>query len=131
MRIIHAADVAKLTADIPREAGQLQATWLDGPFNADRLDVGMVTMSPGGVTPPHVHIGGQVMIVTAGRGFVETDGHRHVIEPGDVVVCPPGELHVHGAVSDESFAHFTVTTGGYRFPDAPAVASDDGHPTRT
>jgi quercetin dioxygenase-like cupin family protein len=90
---------------------------LEGPFNADRLDVGMVTMSPGGVTPPHVHIGGQVLVVTAGRGFVEADGARHTVAPGDVVICPPGELHVHGALADQPFAHFTVTTGGYTFPE--------------
>ena len=46
----------------------LHPNWIEGPFNADRLDVGVVTMSPGVATPPHVHIGGQVLVVTHGEG---------------------------------------------------------------
>jgi quercetin dioxygenase-like cupin family protein len=119
MRVLRAAEVATLATQVPDTPGEVRPQWLEGPFNADRLDVAMVTVSPGGVTPPHVHLGGQILIVTAGRGFVETDGERCTIEPGDVVVCPPGELHVHGAVEDQPLAHLTVTTGGYRFPDPP------------
>lgn len=93
--------------------------WLEGPFNADRLDVGLVTLSEGGVTPPHVHLGGQVMIVTGGRGFVDTDGERVEIALGDVVVCAPGELHTHGSLPNTSLSHLTITTGGYHFPAPP------------
>ena len=113
MRIVRADEVAELSADVPADPGVLQPHWLDGPANGDRLDVGMITLSPGGITPPHIHIGGQVMIVTAGLGFVEVDGHRHTIEPGDVVICPPGERHTHGALDDHTLSHLTITTGGY------------------
>ena len=116
MRIIRGAEVESLSADLPLDPGRLSANWLEGPFTADRLDVGMITMSPGGATPRHVHEGGQVLIVTAGRGFVEVDGERHEITVGDVVVCPPGEEHVHGAADDHHLAHLTVTTGSYWFP---------------
>ena len=83
-----------------------------------RLDVGAVTVKAGTATPPHVHLGGQVILVTHGRGFVETDGNRVEIQAGDVVICPPGELHTHGALDDTPLSHLTVTTGGYSFPDA-------------
>jgi len=119
VKVLSAAELATMSTNVPDKPGQLYPQWLDGPFNADRLDVGMVTMSAGGVTPPHRHIGGQVLVVTAGRGFIEAGGERHTIEPGDVVVCPPGELHVHGALGDEPLAHLTVTTGGYTFPETP------------
>jgi quercetin dioxygenase-like cupin family protein len=115
VRIIRAADVAAMAADIPGEPGGLRPHWVEGPHHGDRLDVGMVTMARGAATPPHVHLGGQVLVVTAGRGFVEAAGERHSIEPGDVIVCPPGEVHVHGALDEEPLAHLTVTTGGYRF----------------
>lgn len=118
MKIVSAADVELMSADVPGEPGQLSPHWLEGPFNSERLDVGVVTMSPGGVTPPHVHIGGQVLVVTAGRGFIEMGGERHTLKVGDVVVCEPGELHIHGAFDDEPLAHLTVTTRGYTFPDA-------------
>jgi quercetin dioxygenase-like cupin family protein len=110
-----------MSTDFADRSGELRPQWLDGPFNADRLDVAIVTMTPGAATPPHIHIGGQVLIVTAGQGFVEANGRRQTIEPGDVVVCPPGEMHVHGALGDQPLAHLTVTTGGYTFPE-PAGA---------
>jgi quercetin dioxygenase-like cupin family protein len=118
MRIVRAEEAAALAADVPEEPGRLAPAWLEGPHNGDRLDVGMVTASPGGVTPPHVHLGGQVMVVTAGRGFVETAGNRVEIGAGDVVICQPGELHTHGALDDSPLSHLTVTTGGYTFPSA-------------
>src|ERR1700720_1905031 len=99
--------------NLPDEPGQIRPQWLEGPFNADRLDVGLVTMSVGGATPPHTHLGGQTLVVTAGRGFIEAGGGRGTVGPGDIVLCPPGELHVHGALGDEPLAHLTVTTGGY------------------
>ena len=119
VRIVSADELATMSADIPQDRGQLRPHWLEGPFTSDRLDVGLVTLSPGGVTPPHTHVGGQVIVVTAGRGFIETGGERSIIEPGDVVICPPGELHVHGALGDEPMAHLTVTTAGYTFPAPP------------
>jgi quercetin dioxygenase-like cupin family protein len=116
VRIVRAEEVAELSAAVPEEPDRLVPHWLEGPVNGDRLDVGLVTVSAGGATPPHVHIGGQVMVVTAGRGFVETGGERLVVTAGDVVICPPGELHTHGAEEDGPFSHLTVTTGGYTFP---------------
>ena len=110
MKLTRKAEVDELSQLAPPG---LTPTWLEGPFTADRLDVGVVTMSPGAATPPHVHIGGQVLVVTHGHGFVEANGDRQTLSPGDVVVSPPGESHVHGALDDESFTHISVTTGGY------------------
>jgi quercetin dioxygenase-like cupin family protein len=119
MRILPSGEVDQLAKDIPPEPSTLLPHWLEGPFNRDRLDVGLVTMSAGGATPPHIHIGGQVLLVTSGRGFVDTAGARHEVGPGDVVICAPGEEHVHGALDDGPFSHITVTTGGYEMVDPP------------
>ena len=54
--------------------------WWEGPHDDGRLNAGVVTVQPGGVTPPHIHGGGQVMIVTAGCGFVEVDGERFELQ---------------------------------------------------
>src|SRR5579859_6651005 len=108
MRIVRAVEMAELSAAVPEEAGRLLPHWLEGPVNGDRLDVGLVTVSAGGATPPHSHIGGQVMVVTTGRGFVETGGERLEVAAGDIVIYPPGELHTHGAESDGPFSHLTV-----------------------
>jgi quercetin dioxygenase-like cupin family protein len=101
---------------VPDESGRLVPAWLEGPYSADQLDVGIVTASHRGTTPPHVHLGGQVIVVTAGRGFVETADQRVEVGPGDVVICPPGEPHTHGALDDQPFSHLSVTTGPYTFP---------------
>lgn len=118
MRIVRADESAALSAAVPDEPGRLVPAWLEGPHNADRLDMAVVTASPGGATPPHVHIGGQVIIGTRGRGFVEAGDQRVEVGQGDVVICPPGELHTHGALDDQPFSHLTVTTGGYTFPES-------------
>ncbi len=86
--------------------------WVEGPHTAERLDVGIVRAAPGSRTPPHLHHGGQVMVVIEGAGFVETtDGERVVMREGDVVIAEPGEEHVHGALDDTPVTHLTVTTG--------------------
>jgi quercetin dioxygenase-like cupin family protein len=119
MRIVRAEEVEQLSGAIPDEAQRIAPQWWEGPHDDGRLNAGVVTLSPGGITPPHIHIGGQVMIVTAGRGFVEVDGDRFELAPGDVVVTPAGELHTHGAAPDRSFSHLNVTGGGYTFPTLP------------
>lgn len=93
-----------------------QMTWLEGPFVADRLDVGLARLQPGAVTPAHSHRGGQVIVAVAGQGFVECDGTRLELAAGDVAICSPGELHVHGALDGEHFSHLTITTGQHDVP---------------
>jgi len=115
MRVVRSAEVEQLAQRVPDEPGRLVPEWWEGPHD-EGLSAGIVNMSPGGVTPPHVHLGGQVMFVTAGRGWVEAGGEHVDLGPGDVVVAPAGELHVHGAAEDSAFSHLNVTAGGYTFP---------------
>lgn len=121
MDILRAADNAAQVEKVLAGTGPaVRASWLQGPTNDANLDVAMVALPPGGATPPHIHVGGQVIVVTSGRGYVETNGVREPLRPGDIVVAPAGELHTHGADPDSPFAHLTVTTGGYRFPEPAA-----------
>ncbi|MGE3445846.1 MAG: cupin domain-containing protein [Acidimicrobiia bacterium] len=113
MRIVKASDVSDMAGTMPAQPASLAVNWLEGPATADRLDVGLVTLTAGGMSPPHRHDGGQVMIGLQGTGFVEHDGHRHEFGAGDIVICAPGEFHVHGAVEGSDFAHLTITTLGY------------------
>jgi len=114
MNVVRANDVADIAA--AGIGAGIRPHWIEGPHHRDRIDVGIVTVSPGAVTPPHVHLGGQVIVVVDGRGFVETAGERVVVERGDVVVCPPGELHTHGALEDGSLVHITVSALGFELP---------------
>jgi quercetin dioxygenase-like cupin family protein len=89
----------------------LSAEWLAGPSQGAALDVALVHFEPGSATPPHIHHGGQTLVGVTGRGFVEIDGQRTEFDVGDIVVTPPGEQHVHGALDDGEFVHLSVTTG--------------------
>ena len=68
-----------------------------------------VTFEPGARTAWHTHPLGQTLIVTAGCGFVRSwGGPVEVIRPGDVVSCPPGEKHWHGATATTAMTHIAI-----------------------
>ena len=68
-----------------------------------------VTFEPGARTAWHVHPLGQTLIVTAGFGFVQSwGGPPEPIRPGDVVWCPPGEKHWHGAGPTTAMTHIAI-----------------------
>ena len=86
--------------------------WLNRFISAgDSLDciVSLVTFDPGVRTNWHTHPGGQILIVTEGSGYYQEKGKpRQIIHKGDVVKCPPGVTHWHGASPNGEFAHLVV-----------------------
>jgi quercetin dioxygenase-like cupin family protein len=71
---------------------------------------GSVTFEPGARSNWHTHPSGQHLIVTSGVGWTQAWGGRVVeIRPGDVVWCPPGVKHWHGATSVTAMTHIAVT----------------------
>lgn len=68
-----------------------------------------VTFEPGSRTAWHIHPLGQTLIVTSGRGITQEWGKQPtVILPGDVVLCPPGVRHWHGAAPDTAMTHLAI-----------------------
>jgi len=68
-----------------------------------------VTFEPGARTAWHSHPFGQTLIVVAGCGLVRSAGQpAERIRPGDVVWCPPGEKHWHGAAPDTAMTHIAI-----------------------
>ena len=68
-----------------------------------------VTFEPGARSNWHTHPLGQTLIVTSGFGFVQSwGGPIKVIRPGDVVSCPPGEKHWHGASPNTAMTHIAI-----------------------
>ena len=68
-----------------------------------------VTFAPGTLNSWHVHKGGQVLLVTHGRGwYCEWEGAARELKPGDVVDIPAGVKHWHGAAKDSWFAHISI-----------------------
>ena len=74
-----------------------------------RLNAGSVTFEPGARTAWHTHPLGQTLIITAGLGWVQTEGGQiEEVRPGDVVWFPPGEKHWHGATPTTAMTHIAV-----------------------
>jgi quercetin dioxygenase-like cupin family protein len=68
-----------------------------------------VTFEPCARTAWHTHPLGQTLIVTAGCGLVQSwGGPMEEIRPGDVVWCPPGEKHWHGATPTTAMTHIAI-----------------------
>ena len=68
-----------------------------------------VTFEPGARSAWHTHPRGQTLIVTSGRGRVQSWGAPiEEIHPGDVVWCPPGEKHWHGAAPTSAMTHISI-----------------------
>ena len=60
-------------------------------------------------TPLLLGIGGLVLVVTAGVGWVQHwGGPVQEVRPGDVVWIPPGTKHWHGAIHDQPMAHVAI-----------------------
>ncbi len=71
---------------------------------------GLVTFEPGARSAWHTHPAGQRLMVTSGVGLTQEWGKAvQVIRPGDVVWCPPGVKHWHGAAPDTAMTHLAVT----------------------
>jgi quercetin dioxygenase-like cupin family protein len=68
-----------------------------------------VTFEPGAHSNWHTHPLGQTLIVLSGCGLVQSwGGPVRRIRPGDVVSCPPGEKHWHGATATTAMTHLAI-----------------------
>ena len=74
------------------------------------VSVGNVTFEPGCRNNWHIHHkGGQILLVTAGRGWYQEWGKpARALGPGDVVNIPPEVKHWHGAAKDAWFQHLAL-----------------------
>ena len=94
------------------------AEWFTGTVRVDPLFVApapgtvsgaLVTFEPGARTDWHTHPAGQMLVVTAGCGRVQQEGHAmQEIRPGDVVTIPANVRHWHGAAPTTAMSHIAV-----------------------
>jgi quercetin dioxygenase-like cupin family protein len=68
-----------------------------------------VAFEPGARTAWHTHPLGQILVVTAGCGWVQREGGPiEEIRPGDVVWFSPGEKPWHGATPTTGMTHIAI-----------------------
>ncbi len=81
--------------------------------DSKEVSVNIVNFGKGTQNKFHAHSVDQVLIVTAGKGYVATEKEKRLVTVGDVIWFPAGEKHWHGAAEDSEFSHLVITkTGG-------------------
>lgn len=106
MEIKKSGSQASTKAPAEYFTGNVRIDPLFEPPDPARVFGAMVTFEPGARTAWHTHPLGQTLIVTSGYGWVQCwGGPIKEIRPGDVVWCPPGEKHWHGATPTTAMTH--------------------------
>lgn len=79
-------------------------------LTTERVPVGLVTFAPGTINAYHIHHkGGQILLVTGGRGWYQEEGKpARELKAGDVVNISPEVKHWHGVAKDSWFQHLAV-----------------------
>lgn len=102
---------------------------LTEPNAANSLEWNYVVFPKGTYTRWHSHKEGQILIATDGVGYHKIQGGKvEVLHPGDVVYCPSGVVHWHGAAPNSAFAHIAINphdnydVNWYDFPTAEYAA---------
>ena len=85
---------------------------IDSPFKGiggANVSGGIVTFEPGARSAWHTHPLGQILIVTAGKGWTQCEGGPIVeINAGDIICCPSNHRHWHGATPATAMTHIAV-----------------------
>lgn len=87
--------------------------WADPikPYD-EGTQINNVFFTPGARTHWHTHEQGQVLHVTAGKGWICKEGEPpQSIRAGDVVWIGPDERHWHGAASASYMIHMATSLG--------------------
>lgn len=73
--------------------------------------VGNVVFEAGARNNWHTHPGGQILIVTHGKGYYQELGKPiQLLQVGDVVNIQPEIKHWHGASPESEFTHIAIST---------------------
>ena len=90
--------------------GDVTVEILFTPTVPSRVSGAQVSFQPGARTAWHTHPLGQNLIVTSGVGWTQCEGGpKTKIRAGDVVSCPCGKRHWHGATATTAMSHIAIT----------------------
>ncbi|MDK3018380.1 (R)-mandelonitrile lyase [Pseudodonghicola flavimaris] len=108
MTVTRAAEQAGRIGAAETFTGTAYVSMAFGP-NMNDVSAGHVTFLPGARSAWHTHPAGQQLVVTSGTGWTqERGGEKIVIQAGDVVWCPPGVEHWHGATDTTAMSHYAI-----------------------
>ena len=86
-------------------------------LSTEGVVIGNLTFEPGCINNWHIHHankgGGQILLVTSGRGYYQEWGKEPIeLHSGDVVKVPANVKHWHGAAKDSVFVHLAIEVPG-------------------
>ncbi|OLN87545.1 hypothetical protein CCHL11_06207 [Colletotrichum chlorophyti] len=106
-------NVAKPTATFTGDV------YFDLTHRDEHAAIATVTFTPCARTHWHTHVGGQMIRVLAGSGWIcDKGGEARRIKAGDTIWAPPGTTHWHGADDGSIMTHFVVGVGATNWHDA-------------
>jgi quercetin dioxygenase-like cupin family protein len=109
-QITRAGTQASTAGPMDQFSGRVRVDRLSPANGAINASTAYVTFEPGARSAWHTHPRGQYLVVTAGMGLAQQWGKPvQEIRPGDVVWCPPGIKHWHGAAPTTAMTHLAVT----------------------
>lgn len=108
--ITRAGTVASLSGPAASFTGRVRVDMLSPANETINTSSAYVTFEPGARSAWHTHPLGQYLIVTAGAGLTQEWGKPvQRLYPGDVLWCPPGVKHWHGAAPGTAMTHIALT----------------------
>jgi len=117
--IIRSGSQPSSTGPAEHFSGEVRVQPLFAEEDAAPYSGAYVTFQPGARSAWHTHPAGQRLVVTDGVGRTQQwGGPVEEIRAGDVVWCPPGVKHWHGASPASAMTHLALTS----VRDGPAVA---------
>src|SRR6201996_7041274 len=89
--------------------GNVRIDPLFQPLEGGRVSAALVTFEPGARSAWHTHPLGQNLVVTSGCGWTQCEGGpKKEIRAGDVISCPCGQKHWHGATATTAMSHIAI-----------------------
>lgn len=90
--------------------GDVQVKVMTDTNDTTNYGTAYVTFAPGARSAWHTHPAGQTLIVVSGKAWTqEWNGKKTEAKKGDIIWCPTGVKHWHGASSDGEMTHLTIT----------------------
>jgi quercetin dioxygenase-like cupin family protein/alkylhydroperoxidase/carboxymuconolactone decarboxylase family protein YurZ len=115
-RIIRRSDMTARPGGNENFTGDVAVRFIYMPDSESNVSAAYVTFEPGARTNWHIHERGQRMIIMEGVCWTQNEGGQKIIaNTGDVIICPAGVKHWHGASPDSRMAHLVLTGGGVQW----------------
>ncbi|MCB0645438.1 MAG: carboxymuconolactone decarboxylase family protein [Saprospiraceae bacterium] len=91
-------------------SGPVWVNQIIAPDSIFNLSMATVTFPSTVRTNWHKHASGQILVITEGIAYYQEKGKsKQLLSKGQIIECPPGTLHWHGAAPGEIMTHLAIS----------------------